>query len=235
MTAQRSDLHLRQSIAAFYNDYHRGRERRADVWMQRNYWPAFVGRTLEFGGGTLLPAGAHSAEYCVIDLSPEAARRARRRGIPAFVADGAQAPFAARSFDTVACYDVLEHIVDPVAFLGEMARIARRRVVVAGPNYIGLHTGGMSRYLPLRLWSYLRGPGKSCPRLDDPYLRFDEQWLPDKDAIAAPNAGWVAAQLRRQSFRVIELRSWDYGFTYLNHVPAVRALGLFMFVVAERP
>jgi len=234
MNSQLTEPELRRAVASFYDDYHQYRVRRADSWMQQHYWPAFRGKVLEFGGGTLVPSQAAHTDYCVIDLSAEAARRAAQQGIPAYIADGTRAPFISGSFDTVACYDVLEHIIDPAAFLHEMCRISRGRVVVAGPNYVGQHTGGMSRYLPLRFWSLLTGSGRSCPRIENPHLSFDEHWLPDRDAIAAPNAGWVADQIRSRGFRITQVRTWDYAYQYLNLLPAVRCLGLFMFVVGER-
>lgn len=233
MTYAPPDHSLRDQIAAFYNDYHTNRARQPNSWMLRHYWPAFQGRTLEPGGGTLLPPDPGPG-YCVIDISPEAALRASKAGITALVADGTQAPLANGSFDTVACYDVLEHILQPAQFLAEMCRIARRRVIVAGPNYVGLHPGGLHRYLPLRLWAYLTGSGRDCPRLEHPHLRFDADWVPDRDAVAAPNAGWVANQLERAGMRIVQLRSWEHGHGYFNAIPAVRCLGPFLFVVGER-
>jgi SAM-dependent methyltransferase len=73
------------------------------------------------------------------DLSFGAARRARARseryeaGFSSVVADAEQLPYADRSIDLVAVHDGLHHLDDPFAGLAEMARVARRWVVVSEP------------------------------------------------------------------------------------------------------
>lgn len=42
-------------------------------------------------------------------------------------------PFADDSFDVVVCCEVLEHLEDPSAGLAELARVARRRVLISTP------------------------------------------------------------------------------------------------------
>lgn len=135
------NVKLREAISHFYDDYHRYRVRVPNTWMRTTYWPAFHGTTLELGGGTLWP---QREDYMVVDLSFAAPQKACAAGIPAAVSDGTQLPFADNSFNTVACYDVIEHVIDPAAFIAEMCRVANKRVVVAGPNWIGDHPGGMS-------------------------------------------------------------------------------------------
>jgi glycosyltransferase involved in cell wall biosynthesis/SAM-dependent methyltransferase len=73
------------------------------------------------------------------DLSLGAATRAKARsdryglGIQSIVADVEHLPFADRSIDLVAVHDGLHHLDDPYGGLSEMARVARRWVVVTEP------------------------------------------------------------------------------------------------------
>ena len=73
------------------------------------------------------------------DLSLGAATRAKTRserrhlGIGSIVADVEHLPFADESVDLVAVHDGLHHLDDPSTGLGEMARVARRWVVVTEP------------------------------------------------------------------------------------------------------
>jgi len=73
------------------------------------------------------------------DLSMGAATRAKARaeryglGVQSVVADVEHLPFTDRSVDLVAVHDGLHHLPDPYAGLSEMARVARRWVVVTEP------------------------------------------------------------------------------------------------------
>lgn len=222
---------LNRAIQLFYNDYHKHRVRTPNEWMKQQYWPSFVGKTLEVGGGTLLPEREH---FVTIDLSPEAARQATDAGVPALVGNGCELPFPSEAFDTVSCYDVLEHISDPPAFIEELCRVARRRVVIAGPNYIDGKEGGISRHIPAQAWKILNGEGRTFVMRSDPYLTFDEHWVPDRDAVCTANASWVADRLADYGYPVARVRTWEYRNGWLNRFPGVRCVGPFMFVVGER-
>ncbi len=222
---------LNRQISAFYDDYHRERVRQPDEWMLRNYWPSFVGHTLEVGGGTLHP---QRRDYAIVDLSLEALRNARTKAILGAVADGTRLPFKTGAFDTVACHDVLEHVVDPESFMTEICRVARQRIIIAGPNYNGGEQGNLDRRLIRWLFQFITNPSSRIVQLENPHLTFDEQWGPDRDAVTAPNAAWVADQMRRYDCRAVQVRTWEVSAHVLNAVPALRCLGPFMFVVGEK-
>ena len=50
------------------------------------------------------------------------------------IADAAKLPFQDDSFDTVVCFEVIEHVKNPIHVLRELARVARRHVIVSVPN-----------------------------------------------------------------------------------------------------
>jgi glycosyltransferase involved in cell wall biosynthesis/SAM-dependent methyltransferase len=71
----------------------------------------------------------------LLGAATRAKARSRRYslGIKAIVADAEHLPFANQSVDLVAVHDGLHHLDDPYAGLSEMARVARRWVVVSEP------------------------------------------------------------------------------------------------------
>ena len=86
------------------------------------------------GAGRLLPALRRRASRVVAaDVSPAMVRRARD-GAGFLVASAFALPFADRSFDAAVCHRLLHHLpdaADRARVLGELARVARRAVVVS--------------------------------------------------------------------------------------------------------
>jgi ubiquinone/menaquinone biosynthesis C-methylase UbiE/uncharacterized protein YbaR (Trm112 family) len=70
------------------------------------------------------------------DLSVEACQRAREIfGIDGAAADSNRLPFADKSYDLVICSEVIEHLSRPVAAISELARIARKFVVISTAEF----------------------------------------------------------------------------------------------------
>ena len=226
---------LDRRVQEFYKDYHKSRPRRPDQWLATYYWSQFIGSVLEVGAGTLLPESSPDRLYVALDITQEAATRAHQAGHTALLGDGQALPFRSASFDTVACYDVLEHVVAPALLLAEVCRVARRRVVIAGPNYFGdCYAPGLDRHLPQRVLGFVVGRGRDWRPLPEPHLTFDADWTPDRDAISATNVSWVALMLESFAFHPVNVRSWSRtAYRVLDHIPVVKSLGPFMSVVAE--
>lgn len=237
-TEQTQPERLTKQVQQFYDEYHKRRGREIDDWMTDVYWPLFDGRILEVGAGTRLPQ--HIIEndqhlYVAYDLSFEAAAQAKSARAQAVIGQGESLPYTDASFDVVACYDVLEHLADPETVIAEMCRVSRRRVVFAGPNYVGTrYAPGLGRETLQSLLLFARGHTRNWYRLDDFHLTYDEAWLPDHDAISAVNAHWVVREIRRHGFKPSHAGTWSKRYPLLDKLPVLRYLGFYLFVVGER-
>lgn len=83
------------------------------------------GKLLDIGAADrwieqMLPKGI---DYVALDYP--ATGRGLYDGTPHVFADGAHLPFADECFDGIACLEVLEHVLDPVAVMAEMERVLK--------------------------------------------------------------------------------------------------------------
>lgn len=80
--------------------------------------------------------GAHGAEVVGLDGSPGALRVAAtlNPGRRFAAGDLLDLPFPARSFDLVACMEVLEHLDDPAGGLAELRRVSARWLLLSVPH-----------------------------------------------------------------------------------------------------
>ncbi len=137
------------------------------------------------------------------DLSLGAATRARARSerygveIRSIVADVEHLPYADQSVDLVAVHDGLHHLDDPYAGLSEMARVARRWVVVTEPARASITR------LATRLGLALETEGAG-------------------NRVARMEPSEVAAFLEARGFAV--LRAERYAMYYPHHPGAVFSL-----------
>ena len=226
---------LKHRIQIFYDHYHSQRLRAPHQEQLQRIWSLFSGRVLEVGAGRWLWQNPSPHDYVVVDFSHIAMERAMEDGALAVLADGEFLPFDDGEFDTVACHDVLEHVVDPQRFLHEMCRVSRAKVICGGPNYVGMrYAPGLDRYLACTLLEFLRDRGGQWHRLDDAYLSFDEGWHPDRDAVSAVNARWVERELRRHGCTIRGVGTWSDRYSWLDRMPLIRYLGPFMLVIGDK-
>jgi len=106
----------------------------------------------------------HGAQVTGVDVSHEAIKRARRGGTAGplefrVVPEGVALPFAEDAFDVVWAGEVLEHVVDPVAWLADVRRILRwgGRLVLTTPYHgrvttvlLGLRAGAFDAHFDPR-------------------------------------------------------------------------------------
>lgn len=96
-----------------------------------------------------------------VDVSPRAIEAAGERapeGRPEFIlTSGFDLPFPNASFDLVTCFQVLEHVPDPVVFLRELARVARPggTIILATPNAATRLDPGMTPWNRFHIHEYV--------------------------------------------------------------------------------
>jgi len=95
---------------------------------------------LDVGAGegylTMLIHRILAADGVALELSLETCRRARELfGLPTVVADAHELPFPDDSFDLVLASEVLEHVERPWQVAVELARVARRYIVVTTEEF----------------------------------------------------------------------------------------------------
>ncbi len=149
--------------------------------------PPPIGSVLDVGcggGGVAEALRARGATRVVgIELDPVAAARARERCD--LVLEGSVEAALERieeSFDTICCYDVLEHLVDPWTVLGRL----RERAAPGGRLHVSLPN---ARHLSLVYDLVVRGTFGYADfgHRDDTHLR----WFTRSDLLAAiEGAGW---------------------------------------------
>lgn len=227
---------LKKQVADFYDAYHQERVRQPNQELLEKVWSHFEGTVLEIGAGRLLWDAPSTSEYVVAEISTEAATYSLAQGMLSIIADGESLPFGSLLFNLVACHDVLEHIVNPEQLITDMCRVARQRVLIAGPNYVGAryYRGGFNRQLPLRMLYFLLGPGRGCRRLTNAHMTFDAEWQPDFDAITAANSWWVMKRMKEHGFRATTIATWPSRFGYFNYIPVLRHIGPYMIIVGKR-
>lgn len=155
-------------------------------------------RLLDLGagmGGFAVAAALRRAEVTVSEYNPAYCSivrlRAARYGLalPIFNAAGENLPFVQGVFDTVVCWDVIEHVRDPQAVLAEIARVLR-------PGGIALIT-----VINRRAWI-------------DPHYHIPAiNWLPRSlaEAIIARRGRSKAGSAFRDMQRLSEMHYFDYA------------------------
>jgi SAM-dependent methyltransferase len=153
----------------------------------RRFFERIGGVLTELAPDSVLDAGCGESE-----LQRRGAVPARARVVPLdrnpdsaarVIASVDALPFAARSFDVVTCLEVLEHLTDPAAAVRELARVARRAVVVSVPYEPWFRIGNVLR------GKHLDALGNHPEHVQHWNLRSFEKFL----ASAVPEARLIEA------------------------------------------
>lgn len=136
------------------------------------------------------PSIAHSS-----DLSVEACRRAGEIfGIQGLSADSTKLPFADNSYDLVICSEVIEHLSRPVFAIGELARVARKYVLITTAEFCP--TGELER--AVRSWT-----------LDRAYPHAEINWFTARDfQILLGNDARMSSQFHSNA-HLVQNANWS--------------------------
>lgn len=191
-------------------------------------------------GGSGMDAEFFACKGAVVvssDLSPEATSRAETRAIrqalpyEAVVADVEHLPYPDRSIDLVAVHDGLHHLEDPYAGLAEMARVARRWVIVTEPARAAI----TNLAIRLRLAQETEDAGNRVARLEPSEVAA----FLEKRGFKILRADRYAMYYRHQPgvlFRLMSLPIvfWVVRLSWQLTNAAIGRFGNKMVVVAER-
>jgi len=149
-----------------------------------------LGRLLEVGCGQGLflehaaRAGWHAQG---VDVLVPVVEMARSRGLEVFAGELARAGFERERFDVVTMSEVIEHVVEPVALMREVARVLRPGgVAVLGTG----NAGSWAARWRGGAWSYYRFGGHL-------HIRF---YSPPAAAALARAAGFARVECRTRGF-----------------------------------
>jgi 2-polyprenyl-6-hydroxyphenyl methylase/3-demethylubiquinone-9 3-methyltransferase len=166
------------------------------------------------GGGLLAPHVAPTGyRHVGVDLSHSATRLAADHGVVAARGDVTRLPFADEAFDVVVAGEVLEHVEDLPAVVGEVCRVLRPGGTLVLDAIARTWWG---RFSAVTVGE--RMPAGPPPRLHDPELFVDRDALRDQARrhgvtlelnglrpSAVDYLGWLAG--RREAVRMVPTRS----------------------------
>jgi SAM-dependent methyltransferase len=213
------------------------------------------GRALDVGCGVgQVVRRLHEAGFEAhgVEVSEPNIAKARQFGLDCQFYDGRRLPFPDAHFASVGALNVLEHVEEPEAFLGELARVAAPggRLVVSSPNFF--RALGWRDYHPRmrglgnkwRNWRRIMEKRRQM-RAAPGQVRFDrmtpivkEPFTPDDDAIVATNGLEIAFFLRRAGCVVERVECTDRyvakPIDFLLNLTPSRYVMFNAFVVARR-
>lgn len=102
-------------------------------------------------------------------------------------------PFSDDSFDVVVCTEVLEHLSDPGVALGELARVARRGVVVTVPREPWWRVANVARGAYLS--DFGNTPGHVQHFTKKGLASLIDRWVPSADFDIGASTMWRVARI----------------------------------------
>jgi SAM-dependent methyltransferase len=102
---------------------------------------AITGKVLDVGCGSKPYQDCFPLVSTYIGIDVETSGHDHKNSIVDVFYDGLSIPFTNESFDSVVCFEVLEHVKDPKAILGEVNRVIKDHgsLLISVPFLIGEH------------------------------------------------------------------------------------------------
>lgn len=116
--------------------------RAATAWVDRQLNPARAKAIEEHAGASFLDVGCGNGRYVLHYANTHQTAGLDIQSYPQWeeaefrfrTGDAAKLPYDDNSFDTICCFETLEHVPDPHRVLQELHRVARRNVILSVPN-----------------------------------------------------------------------------------------------------
>ncbi|GAB5441125.1 MAG: hypothetical protein Fues2KO_14740 [Fuerstiella sp.] len=114
----------------------------ATAWVDRQLNPARAKAIEEHAGASFLDVGCGNGRYVLHYANTHQTAGLDIQSYPQWeeaefrfrTGDAAELPYDDNSFDTICCFETLEHVPDPNRVLQELHRVARRNVILSVPN-----------------------------------------------------------------------------------------------------
>jgi len=202
------------------------------------------------GVGQVVTKIAEEGSECVgVDISPIAIRAAAResmKSINAFfvVASGYNLPFKQETFNTVGCFDILEHLNNPEKCLDEMLKVLRRNgtIIIASPNLLcPVYAKGFKQKI-LRLEKLFSKIIESDAKLNFEHVKPKLDWSGkeagyDRDATTLTDPITIKKLLKEKKIKLMYQSSYlgpKQSIEKLSKLPLIRSIGGGIFIAGKK-
>ena len=202
------------------------------------------------GVGQVVTKIAEDGSECVgVDISPIAIRTAikeSRKNLNALfiVASGYNLPFKRETFNTVGCFDILEHLDDPEKCLNEMLQVLKPNgtIIIASPNLLCpvYAKGFKQKILSLeKLFSkIIRSEAKLSFEHVEPRLDWSGKEVgKDLDATTLIDPITIKKFLKKKKVKLVYQSSYlgsKQSIEKLSKLPLIRNIGGGIFIAGEK-
>ena len=202
------------------------------------------------GVGQVVAKIAEKGSECVgVDVSPIAIKTAAgelNKNTNAFfiVASGYNLPFKQETFNTVGCFDILEHLNDPRKCLDEMFRVLRRNgtIIIASPNLLcPVYAKGFKQKIlnTKKLFSKII---ESDAKLHFEHVKPKLDWSgkevgKDLDATTITDPITIKKLLKKKKVKIIYQSSYlgtKQSIEKLSKLPLIRSIGGGIFIAGKK-